>query len=179
MSTDTHNKALSLLGAGIPQEAVASALGVTPSYISQLLSDESFAEQVTKIKFETLSNHTARDSAYDNLEDTLLEKLKSAAPLLMRPRDILVAIKVINGAKRRGLDSTENLVNQQAVVNLIMPTQIVQKFTTNINNQVIKTGDTDLITISSGNMEKFSEERKQKTLEHSAEVDHNEILSSL
>jgi len=157
MSNLTEDKALSLLGSGVPQEAVASALGVSPSYISQLLSDESFAQQVTELKFEALSKHSQRDRNYDELEDTLLARLKSNAALLIRPLDIMKALQVVNGAKRRGTDSLENIVNQQNIVQLTLPAQIVQNFTTNIHNQVIKTGDQDLRTIQSGDLLKTVE----------------------
>lgn len=142
-------RALELLGSGVPQEAVASTLGVQPSYISQLLSDSNFAEKVTQLKYVALSKHTARDEQYDTIEDSLLSKLDSALPLMLRPTDIVGALKMINGAKRRGLDSKESIVAQQNIVELTMPTMIVQNFTTNINNQVIKAGDQDLVTIQS------------------------------
>ena len=154
MSSLTEDKALSLLGSGVPQEAVASALGVTPSYISQLLSDEGFAHKVTELKFEALSKHSQRDRNYDELEDTLLARLKTNASLLIRPMDIMKALQVVNGAKRRGTDSLENIVNQQNIVQLTLPVQIVQNFTTNIHNQVIKTGNQELRTIQSGDLRK-------------------------
>lgn len=145
-------RALELLGSGVPQEATASALGVTASYISQLLSDVGFAAEVTKRKYELLSKHTQRDANYDLLEDDLIEKLNKAKALMFRPADILAAIKVINGARRRGTDSRESIIQQQNIVEITMPVQIVQQFTTNVMNQVIKTGDTDLITIQSGDL---------------------------
>ena len=152
MSTVTEDKALTLLGSGVPQEAVASALGVTPGFISQLLSDESFAGKVTELKFELLSKHSARDRNYDELEDTLLARLKANASLLIRPTDIMKALQVVNGAKRRGTDTAENIVNQQNIVQLTLPSIVVHKFTTNINNQVIKTGEQELRTIQSGDL---------------------------
>jgi len=155
-------RALELLGSNVPQEAVASALGVTASYVTQLLSDENFAAAVTKLKYEALQEHTARDSAYDSLEDTLLTKLERAMPLMMRPADILGAIKVINGAKRRGLDSKESLVTQQNIVSIVMPVQIVQEFTTNTMNQVVKAGEQDLITIQSGDLRKQVETKLEE-----------------
>ena len=150
-------RALELLGSGVPQEAVASALGVTPAYVSQLLSDTAFAAEVTRRKYDVLSKHTERDGQYDKIEDSLLVKLEKALPLMFRPGDILGAIKVINGAKRRGVDSQESIVTQQNIVEITIPTQIVQQFTTNITNQVVKTGDIDLITIQSGDLLKSVE----------------------
>jgi len=152
MGTSINERALSLLGAGVPQENVASAVGVTPGYISQLLSDENFAKQVVQLKFEALSKHTERDASYDALEDSLIAKLGKSLPLIIRPADILGAIRIINGAKRRGHDSPDSLVSQSNIVSITMPTQIIQQFTTNIANQVIKTGEQDLRTMASGDL---------------------------
>ncbi len=147
-----EERALALLGAGIGVESVASALGVTPSRISQLLSDSDFAAAVTQIKFETMSAHTERDGKYDSVEDSLLKKLETSLPLLLRPSDILGAIKVINGAKRRGQDSQEALVDRKNIVQLTMPVAIMQQFTTNIDNMVVGVGEKELRTISSGDL---------------------------
>jgi len=169
LKTPLEERAMNLLGSGIPQEAVASALGVTASYISQLLSNEEFSTAVTQLKFEALSKHTARDASYDSVEDSLIDKLKKSLPLLIRPNDILGAIKVINGAKRRGQDSQDSIVNSQEIVSIMMPTQIIQQFTTNIHNQVIKTGDQDLLTMQSSDLLKQAEDalevENQKVLE--------------
>ena len=156
----TSAKALTLLGQGLPAVAVAAALGVSESRISQLVSDPDFAAQVAELRFANLSKHASRDAEYDSLEDSLLEKMKDLLPLMQRPMEVLKAIQVINSAKRRGASAPESLTNQSAVVQLLMPTQIIQQFTTNINNQVVKTGDTDLVTIQSGSMTKLLETSK-------------------
>jgi len=165
-------RALELLGSGVPQEAVASALGVSASYISQLLSDADFAAAVTKLKYDALSKHTERDETYDNIEDRLLAKLDHVLPLMLRPADIVGALKMINGAKRRGTDSKESIVTQQNIVEITMPVQIVQNFTTNMNNQVIKAGEQDLVTIQSDTLLKATE----KVLEAHRENAQIEVL---
>ena len=174
-------RAMELLGSGVPQEAAASALGVTPSYISQLLSDDNFATAVSQLKYEALSKHTARDAKYDDMEDELLDRLDRVKGLMMRPADILGALKVINGAKRRGTDSKDSIIAKQNIVEITMPTQIVQQFTTNITNQVIKAGDQDLITIQSDALLKTVEQTKLPNPETTSEVNHesNPILDEL
>jgi len=154
----TTSKALTLLGQGLPAVAVAAALGVTESRISQLVSDPSFSAQVAELRFANLSKHSSRDAEYDSLEDQLLEKMKDLLPLMYKPMEVLKAISVINAAKRRGASAPETLTSQSSVVQLIMPTQILQQFTTNIHNQVIKTGETDLVTIQSSAMKKLLNE---------------------
>jgi hypothetical protein len=158
--SSTESRALSLLGQGLSPEVVAAAVGVTASRISQLISDPEFASKVADLRFKNLSKHNERDNAYDSLEDQLLEKLKDCLPFMMRPMEILKSIQVINAAKRRGSSAPEAITNQQTVVQLVMPTQILQHFTTNINNQVVRAGEQDLITVQSGNMRSLMEAAK-------------------
>jgi hypothetical protein len=159
-TTSTESRALSLLGQGLGPEIVAAAIGVSTSRISQLLSDPDFSSQVADLRFKNLSKHNERDNSYDALEDTLVEKLKDLLPYMMRPMEVLKAIQVINAAKRRGSSAPEAITAQQTVVQLVMPTQIIQSFTTNINNQVVKAGTQDLVTVQSSNMTKMLEARK-------------------
>ena len=142
-------RALKLLGNGVSQEATAAALGVTPSYITQLISIPEFAEKVSELRYESLQKHNERDSEYDSAEDALLKKLHGSIPLLIRPMEILRAIQVINNAKRRGVSSPESITNKQTQVTLLMPTQLIQKFTQNINNQVVSISGQELVTIDS------------------------------
>lgn len=154
--SSAEERALKLLGSGLGPEAVASAVGVTVSRISQLLSDSEFAAEVSTLRYNSLSKHNERDETYDTLEDALITKLKQNLPLMCRPMEILKAIQVINAAKRRGQSAPESITNQQTVVNITMPTQIVNKFTTNINNQVVQAGSQELLTIQASKLKDLS-----------------------
>jgi len=151
-NTNTEDRALALLGSGVPASAVAAALGVTPGRISQLLANDEFADQVVNLKVTALNKHNDRDTAYDTMEDLLLTKLKSALPLLFRPADIAKTLQLINGAKRRGQSAPEQVVAQTNMVTVLLPIHIKQKYTTNIANQVVQAGDQSLITMQSGNL---------------------------
>ena len=152
VTTSTEEKALALLGSGVQAEHVAAALGVTPSRISQLLSDEVFALKVATMRYENLRKHNERDGAIDGIEDLLITKLKASMPLMIKPDTIIRAFNVVNAAKRRGSSSPEQTVNQQNIINLTLPTQIVQQFVKNTDNQVIKAGEQELITMSSNTL---------------------------
>lgn len=154
--TSTEERALALLGSGLGPEVVANAVGVSVSRISQLLSEPEFAAAVSELRFNSLHKHNIRDNEYDSMEDKLLKQLKDVLPLMMRPMEILKAIQVINAAKRRGQSAPESITNQQTVVTLIMPVNVIQKFTTNIHNQVIQAGTQELLTIQSSGMEAMS-----------------------
>lgn len=158
-SNSTYERALALLGSGVNPEMVASALGVSISRISQLLSDEVFATKVAELRFESLQNHNIRDQKYDTMEDDLLDKLQNLLPLMMRPMEVIRSLQIINAAKRRGQSAPESITQQQTVVNLIMPTVITKNYAIqqNIHNQVVKAGDQDLLTIQSGQLLKTLE----------------------
>lgn len=163
-TTSIEDRALQLLGTGIGPEVVANALGVTVARISQLLSDEHFSARVSELRFENLSKHNVRDSKYDSLEDELLDKLGETLPLIHRPMEIVKAISTINAAKRRGSSAPDSITQQHTVLNIVLPTQVLQKFITNINNQVVQVGDKDLVTIQSGSLLKQTKERLQAAL---------------
>lgn len=170
--TLTESRALSLLGSGSSAEQVASALGVTPSYISQLLANEDFKLKVAELRYANLAKHNQRDDKLDALEDKVLEKLESTIALCFKPMELVKAFQVINGAKRRGQSAPAQIVNTQNLVTINMPTQIINKFTSNIHNQVVQVGSQNLETIQSGSLlkqvkqENPNETRLQRAISH-------------
>lgn len=156
-STTTEERALSLLGQGVPPTAVANALGVDISRISQLLSNDDFALKVVEKKFEALSKNNERDGAIDSLEDKLLEKLKETLPFMTRPMEILKSFQVLNMAKRRGQTSPESLTSKQTIVQLNIPQIVLNAFTSNIHNQIVQIGEQSLVTIPSNQLLKQAE----------------------
>lgn len=147
----TDERALKLLGTGnILQEQVASALGVTPAYISQLMADENFSRAVQELRFKNLQKHTERDNELDSLEDAILDKMKKSLPLVMRPMELTRMLQVVNGAKRRGVAAPETAAVQTQVVTISVPVHVVNRFVTNQENQVVQVGEQPLITMQSG-----------------------------
>lgn len=150
----TESRALSLLGSGIAPHTVAASLGISNSRISQLLSDENFAAQVAELRYKNLAKHNEHDSKLDEVEDTLVKRLiEDCLPLMHRPMEIIKAIQVINAAKRRGASTPEAIVEKQSIVQLVVPIQIINKFQTNLQGQVVTVGEQNLLTIQSGALE--------------------------
>lgn len=147
--TATEERALKLLGSGLGPEIVASAVGVSVSRISQLLSDEEFSAAVSELRFNALQKHNETDDIYDEMESQLQDQFRNHISMLYEPMKILKAMKEINSMKRRGQSAPESMTLNNTVVNLYMPTKIVQKFVTNINNQVVKAGSQELLTVQS------------------------------
>ena len=159
-TSPTEARALVLLGQGIAPTMVASALGVSVSRISQLLSDATFAAEVSELRYKALLKHNHTDSRYDKMEADLQERMENLIPFMMKPFEVLKAIQIINAAKRRGLAATDAPAERSTVVNLTLPTNIfnqhvVQNIQVNVNNQVTKAGDQELVTIQSGQMDKM------------------------
>lgn len=147
--SSVRERAISLLGdAGATQEQVALALGVEPSYISQLMGQPEFASEVANRRFTAMQKHSARDSNYDELEDAMIERFKQVMPMIIKPNEVLRAMKELNAMKRRAAPTLEQPVGAAASVVLNMPVKLVQTFQTNINNQVISVRGQDLVTIS-------------------------------
>jgi hypothetical protein len=164
-TSPTEERALSLLGQGCGPELVASAIGVSVSRISQLLSTPEFAARVAELRFATLSRHNERDQRADRIEDLLLEKLENVIPFITDPMKLVAAYTRINAAKRRGSSSPEAITAQTQVVALNIPSIVINQhirndIQVNMNNQVIKAGDQELITVQSGNMEKLLAQSK-------------------
>ena len=148
----TAARILEMLGNGLAPVVVSSALGVSESYISQLLSEESFAHQVTALRYANLQAATSRDRCYDSIEDELITKMKELLPIMYKPMEVLRAITVINAAKRRGADAPDNTVIHQTIVQLTLPTAVTSKFIANAANQVVEAGEQALITIAASTL---------------------------
>lgn len=172
--TGTASRILEMLGNGLAPAVVSSALGVSESYISQLLGEESFATQVTAARFANLQAATTRDRSYDSIEDALIVKLRDLLPMMYKPMEILRAITVINAAKRRGTNTPENTVIHNTIVQLTLPAAVTSRFVTNVNNQVIEAGEQELITIETKNLKSKLESLKTRNLTN----DNSQNLSS-
>lgn len=147
--TGMQGKILEMLGNGLSPEVASSALGVSPGYISQLVSTEEFARQVAELRFTNLQANTARDRRYDSLEDKLADKLQDLLPMMFKPMEVIRALATINSLKRRGATAPENTVINQTIVQLTLPAALTSRFVTDSANQVVAVGDQDLITIKS------------------------------
>lgn len=164
-----EDRALTLLGHGIDPKLVASAVGVSVSRISQLVSDPVFADKVSDLRYKYLSRHNERDNAYDEIESELIERMKGLLPMMYKPMEVLKAIAVINGAARRGASSPESILGQKEVVSLTMPAVIINQFTkndltVNINNQVVRAGDQELVTVQSVRMQDLLRQKNGQAL---------------
>lgn len=176
MSTAVSERALTLLGSGAGPELVASALGVTTSAITQLMSEEGFAKKVIELRYQSLAKHVGRDQKADRIEDLLLDKLESVMAFVMDPMKLVMMYRTINQAKRRSASAPEAIAESRPIQSITMPTMIVQHFSTNIQNQIVKIGEQDLVTIQSGRMDTLLAQSKE---DHGHAKTQPELISSV
>ena len=149
---------LEMLGGGLSAESVATALGVSPSLVSQLLSDEEFASAVTARRFAKLTKYNARDDRLDALEDECIKKLEEMLGMVYKPMEVARIFQLVNAAKRRGTgaDQAASTVINNQVVNLIMPQVLAQKFHANSDNQVVEVVESATATQQTNEQQRHS-----------------------
>jgi hypothetical protein len=167
-NTSTEERAIELLSSGIEQHAVASALGVTESRISQILANPLFASKLAELKYEQLKKHNDTDNKYDALEKKVLAQLERTLALVMDPMKLARILTVLNSAKRRGASAPDSLVRTKSTVRLNISTQVLARFAVNGANQVVQASigsDTqDLVTIQSGSVQRLLNESSKTAL---------------
>lgn len=145
--TAMQERCLKLLGSGLDNHIVATTVGCEPSYVSNLLADENFKNQVQLLRSKQLTKATERDNAIDDLEDYVLDKLKHSLEFVMLPDKLLGAFRVINQAKRRGQAPAAGVVVNNTVVNLQLPPAILRQFTMNANQVVVEVEGRSMTTM--------------------------------
>jgi hypothetical protein len=154
-------KILNLLGNGLPNHIVATSCGVSESYISQLMSDDSFSSQVSELRLKSLTAATARDSAIDELEDAALIKMKELLPFATKSLEVTRIFQALNGAKRRGQTAGQELPSQNQVVILNIPQQTINNFRLTEKNEVIEVNDRTLVSMQAPQLMKQLALRKE------------------
>lgn len=178
--TGLQSRILDFLGQGIGASTVANAVGVTESYISQLLADETFRGEVRRRRMEALQETTALDQTYHRIEVKAAEKLENAVAFMSNPKQLLEIIKTVNNTKRRGAGSEPTEQQAGMVIELRLPTGIAAKFvdTKTIqrdqNNQILQTGDQVLITAQAQSIRDAHRKEDSKDTSQTLEVTYND-----
>jgi len=148
----SKDRILKLLGSGLSNDAVATAVGCDASYISQLMSDEGFKDQVIELRSVALTAATERDRKADTLEERALDKLETMLDWIHKPGDMLKFFQVLNAAKRRGTPAADNLVINQQIVNLQLPQQAFQKLVMDGRGEVVEIDGQSMLTMQPANL---------------------------
>jgi len=150
-----------LLGNGLSNTHVATAVGCEESYISQLLSDEQFHAEVVSMRMKTLTEANSRDKRLNALEDIVIDKLEAQIEWITKPREMLQALAVINNAKRRGVPAHEAVTINNNIVNLQIPAVALRNFVTTPQGEVVQVEGQTLVTMPAPQLLKQLAEAKR------------------
>ncbi len=120
--------------------------------------DEKFKQEVLTLRLKHLQAATERDLKIDDLEDTVLARLKENLPFMVKTNDLLRAFAVINAAKRRGARSTGAVDQGGKVVAIVLPVAAKTAFITNGKGEVVQVGET--VTVTKPLQQLLAERRK-------------------
>lgn len=150
MSSSARENILKFLSLGLPQEAVAAKLNISPGLVSQIANEAEIKQKVTEAQLKFLDAATERDQKYNELEDALLEKAKKSLPSIFKPQDILRALTAINKAERRGATSQQmaEILNkkEQAIVEIDLPERIRTKIIKSRTQEIVEVNGRKLIS---------------------------------
>jgi hypothetical protein len=124
----------------------------------------------------SLGEATARDDRLNRIEDTIISRTEELikSPIAFKsPMDAVRALTMVNGLKRRGSEGAMQTTQHSVVVQLVLPQITAQKFTVDVNNQVIKTGEQSLVTIPSGGVQALAATHKELDKE-SRSIEHEQ-----
>ena len=160
----------SLLVAGQKPVGIASQLGVDPSYISRLLSDETFNAQMTREIAQRAGVRLDIDDLTDGLEVkalSILERQMDGGSFDDKPHLTLAAIKTL-GSRTRSTGSQGGATGGGDVtVTINLPNflndKAERKVVVNDNNEIVAIDERVLKTINTGSLmgraERVMEER--------------------
>lgn len=139
---------------------VAHLAGVDVSYISQLMADEVFKEAVMAERIMAGEAKVRMDDNADSIEQMLLEKLKRALPMMVKPMEILRAYEVVNKAKRKvDTGSVGSGVEGGTMLSLRIPKHTALRFRMDTKGEVIEVEGKPLVTMPSTGLLKLMNER--------------------
>jgi len=186
--TGVAARILKLLSSGVcSQEQAARAIGVDPSYVSQLCAESDFQLQIAEELKKGIEQAVAIDETYGDIEKNLSSKLKELVPWMTSPETVLRTLKFVNEAKRKtqvgspeasGMNGSANGSEGRGIVKLQLPNVIIQNFVVNPNNEIVAIGDKELVTLNSASLNQLVKSKTDTKQGLPKVIDVKEIKSS-
>lgn len=129
-------QAIELLCKGISTTQVADAIGVDPSYISQLRQEEGVAEQIAQAMAANVVADMQFDERVERAEDLALQQIERRLPMA-NISQAMQAFRILNGATKRKHQTLNPGAGAGVVVNIHLPAAAVPKYTLNAQNEIV------------------------------------------
>lgn len=129
-------QAIELLCKGIQATQVADAIGVDPSYVSQLKADPEIAAKIQ----QSLAANTVADTEFDErlerAEDLALQQIERRLPMANLQQS-MQAFRILNGATKRKHQTLNPGAGAGVIVNIHLPASAVPRYTLNAQNEIV------------------------------------------
>lgn len=170
--TGTASRILNILIGGATQEQAAKAVGVDPSYVSQLCAEEDFQLQIVQGIQSDIEKSVTIDQTYLEIEAALVKKLKELCSWMTTGDQVLKALRYVNEAKRKtqsyipntGVGGNNQEGTTSHVTTIIVPTFIQQHFTVTPNREIVGINDQPLVTLNSKQLNTMVQNSKTQQL---------------
>jgi hypothetical protein len=154
---------LEMLCQGLSPVQVSTTLGVSESYISQLLDDEDFKVELEEKKVAAAQEDIEYDNQIDRVEGTFLDRIESKAPLANLQQS-LQAFSVLNKAKRRKDSAIIRSAPQAGtIVNLQLNINLIPQYLTNGKNEIVEVEGKSMISASPRKLDEILKIRAGET----------------
>lgn len=176
-----RNQALELLAQGIPASQVAEVIGVTESYVSQLLADEDFAAQLSTLKVESAKKDKEYDDKLDQAEEDFLDRIVERSRMANLQQS-MQGFKLLNSAKRRRDSARGAGTGQpQTVVNITLPVAVMPTYILNQQSEIVEVEGKTMVSATPKRLEEIVAQRKvpvQQKLEEQNQERAAEVLQN-
>lgn len=151
MSNSTRDRAISLLGQGFSQSQVAIAIGVTDSWISQLVTEPEVHDEISRLRSGALQEKVEADKTLDDLEKRALKLVADKLPFVRSPMEATKIYATLNKANRKtAAVNPEHDKNTAVTVNITLPKAAAGiHIQLNQNNQVVEVEGQSMATLPS------------------------------
>lgn len=150
----------SYLSDGVPPEAVARAVGVDPSYVSQLMNDEEFDAEVVGARATKIAADNKVDDKIKRGEESALDRILQKLPTANLQQSLQV-FRVLNGAKLRrdGMLPAQSQLAVSQVVEIYLPGALVPQYVKNKQAEIIEVNGETMVSAGVKQLERLADQR--------------------
>jgi hypothetical protein len=166
--------AIALLSQGLSTSQVASACGVSDSYISQLRSDPEVEAAIASAAVGLTVKDIQFDTRLENAEELALDRIEKTLGFANMGQ-ALAAFRVLNGARRRK-DASSVIADNSVTVNvsLTLPAAASARYVVNSHNEIVEVEGKTMSTATPKSLNELLASRAQQT----AAAISNQVIAS-
>jgi len=148
-------QAIELLCKGVTTTQVADAIGVDPSYVSQLKADPEVAEKIAAATAGLTIADIEFDSRLERAEELALEQIERKIQYANFGQS-LAAFRILNSATRRKAQTANNAgAAGNVTVNIVLPTGAIPKYTINAKSEIVEVEGQTMLSMQAKSLDQI------------------------